>query len=94
MTTITINIPADKEVWFLDGLALSYHYDDTIENPLHDNGIADNPITNPKRIDNPESKASFIKNYIINKLKHDATQGHINIHWISEKANANNVNLT
>ena len=94
MATITINIPVDKEEWVLDGLALSYNYIENIENPLFDSELPEDPIENPFLIPNPQSKAAFVKEHIIEKLKYDATHGHISTHWATEIANAEASNLT
>ena len=69
MATITINIPVDKEQWVLDGLALAYDYQENIENPLFDGEIPEDPIGNPRNIPNPESKAVFTRNKIVEYIK-------------------------
>ena len=94
MATININIPVDKEVWVLNGLALQYNYQETIENPLYDVGEPIDPITNPFSIPNPQSKAVFIKEHIMSNLKKDATEGHLKTHLVVEKNNSDNVTLT
>ena len=76
MAQITINIPVDKEDWVLDGFAERFGYLVNVSNPLFDEGLPEDPDTNPLTIPNPESKQAFAKRMIIDLIKDYANQGH------------------
>ena len=85
MATITINIPVDKEDWVLDGFAIRFAYQETVDNPDFDNQLLVDSETNPLTIDNPESKPQFAKRMIIHMIKNEANIGH---NQVSNAANA------
>lgn len=94
MAQIIINIPEDKVDWVLDGFAKRYKYLENIVNPEFDESIPEDPVTNPSTIPNPQNKAGFAKSWLIEMIKREAAQGHINTHWDAEKTLAESVNLT
>ena len=81
MAQLIINIPEDKKDWVLDGMALRYGYDSSIANPLFDDQLAVDPSTNPLFIVNPQSKAAFAKETLIEHIKREVIQGYVQEQW-------------
>jgi hypothetical protein len=94
MATITINIPTDKEQWVMDGLSIRYGYPLMVENPAFDHEVVEDPVTNPRTIDNPETVPEFCKRMIIYMIKSEANTGHNQVSQESNAVEANTVELT
>ncbi len=94
MAKITINIPVDKEGWVLDGLALRFGYQDTVDNPNFDQIQPVDSETNPLKVPNPQSKAKFAKSMVIYMIKDAANQGHNTTSLDANAVIANEVTLT
>lgn len=63
MSQITINIPADKVDWILDGFSFRYNYQDTIPNPTYDAMVEiANPDYDPGQPEDPDDNPSIIPN--------------------------------
>lgn len=93
MAKITINIPADKEQWVLDGFVIRFGYETMVENPEFNDILPVDSETNPLSIENPETIPQFAKRMVINMIKNEAFAGH---NQVSQEANAviaNEVNL-
>ena len=94
MAKITINIPVDKESWVLDGLALRFNYQDTVDNPDFDQLQPVDPETNPLKVPNPETKVKFAKRMVIYMIKDAANTGHNQVSLEANAVIANDVELT
>jgi len=94
MATITINIPTNKVDWVLDGFAIRFAYQETVNNPDFDSEIPVDPETNPQTIDNPETLPAFAKRMIIHMIKSEANVGHNQTSLAADAVIANEVELT
>jgi hypothetical protein len=94
MATITINIPADKEDWVLDGFGIRFNYETDVPNPDFNDELPEDPGTNPATIPNPENTQAFTKRMIIDAIKDFAKQGHDTASFNANGADANDVILT
>ena len=83
----------------------NYDAQEFIPNPAYDDQIPEDPDTNPStipnptydpalQIANPQSKAAFVKENIIELLKSEATQGHIMKEWELKTIEKDTVTLT
>ena len=94
MATLSINIPDNKVSWLADGFAKRFGYSAQIENPAFDPDIAEDPVTNPRHINNPENKIAFAKRMIIHMIKHEGLAGHNRVSMEADQVIADEVDLT
>jgi transaldolase len=74
--TISFTIKNDtKAAKFLDYFCLRYGYRDQVENPDFDSTIEEDPTTNPSMIDNPITKAEFLRTKTIDWWRGEAYAG-------------------
>ena len=94
MAKITINIPVGKEDWVMDGLALRFGYQETVDNPDFDHVKPVDPDANPLKVPNPETKVKFAKRMVIHMIKDNANTGHNQVSLDANAVIANDVTLT
>jgi hypothetical protein len=74
--SITITIQDDaKAIKLLNYFCKRFGYQDTIANPDFNSELAEDPVTNPTTIDNPESKKDYLKRYTIRWWREEAKHG-------------------
>jgi hypothetical protein len=67
--TVTVNYPDNIQIELRDTLAVAWNYTEQVPNPQFNSALPENPTTNPRLINNPQSKSSFIQNYLNDQLK-------------------------
>lgn len=58
---VTITFPDDKLIDFRDTIASELGYPTTVPNPQFNPAEPEDAVTNPRMIDNPQTKAQFIQ---------------------------------
>lgn len=94
MAQIIINIPDDKKDWIIEGAATFMGYPDAVLNPDFDDMLPDHPVDNPMTIPNPQNKAAFIKEKLIEGLKKAAIQGNNMVDLLAHENEADTINMT
>ena len=75
--TFTFTIQDDtKADYIIEGFMHGKSWTTGVTNPSFDPQLPEDPITNPSTIPNPQTQGMFIKAWLIEKIRLEATIGH------------------
>lgn len=67
--TITLTVPDAAYLRVVEAFAKSYQYPELVPNPAFNSTLPEDPVTNPRQIANPETKAFFTRKMIMQYIR-------------------------